>query len=182
MTTNQECSPLRLGGSRERPKTKADRARLCEINTRLNEPETAADVRAELEAERDRLAPVIPFPVGSLSVNEDSAKPTRADLDAWQQRIEERRAGIPRPVVPRSVRVLDQEKKRLEPLFSKGIVNDEVRALAAEHIVVAYSLPGRHISAEDQAALVQFQIDAWTGKVSDEKTAAAIGTIYRLTK
>ena len=172
---------------RKRPGTKQDRARLCQINTRLNDPETPADIHAELEAERDRLAPVIPFSEtgsslesGSPILDEDSKKPTRADLDAWRDRILDRRAGIPRQ---RTAKELDKAKAAIQPLLDRDVVNDEVRALAAEHIAFAYSLPNNAFSAEDEAALVQLKIDAWTGcKTADEKSASLICGIYGLTK
>jgi hypothetical protein len=58
---------------RQRPKTKLDRARLCQINTLLNNSRTPDAQRAELEDERDRLSPVIEL--------------TRPDLEAWLGRI-----------------------------------------------------------------------------------------------
>jgi hypothetical protein len=58
---------------RQRPKTKLDRARLCQINTLLNNSRTPDAQRAELEDERDRLSPVIEL--------------TRPDLEAWVGRI-----------------------------------------------------------------------------------------------
>jgi hypothetical protein len=47
---------------RERPRSKADRQRLAEVNTRLNRGRLTDVERAELEAERDVLAPIkVPF-------------------------------------------------------------------------------------------------------------------------
>jgi len=84
---------------RQRPKTKLDRARLCQINTLLNNSRTPDAQRAELEAERDLLAPVVPFPIGSLLGNEDS-KPTTADNLALCARVEVARktAAVSSPV------------------------------------------------------------------------------------
>jgi len=98
----------------ERSKTAQGR----QINALLNDVETPADVRAELEAERDRLAPVVPFPKpGPLwnlvpYLHQDSKKPTRADLDAWQKRIEDGRAGISRQ---RTAKELDKQRPRFSP-------------------------------------------------------------------
>jgi hypothetical protein len=82
--------------------------------------------------------------------------------------------------VPRTARELDQEKNRLMPLLVRGIVNEEVRALAAEFSLLNPSFATR--TDDEKAALIQFQIDAWTGKQPDEKTAALVTKIYGLTK
>jgi hypothetical protein len=70
---------------RERPKTKQDRARFAQINTRLNRTKLTEAERAELEAERDRLAPVRGD--GSLSKNR-KPKPGTADNLALVERVE----------------------------------------------------------------------------------------------
>jgi hypothetical protein len=70
---------------RERPRTKAERARFAQINTRLNRTKLTDEERAVLEAERDRLAPVRSN--GSLSKNRES-KPCTADNLALVERVE----------------------------------------------------------------------------------------------
>jgi len=155
----------------------------------LNDPSTPTNARIELEAERDFLAPVIPFPIdGSLSETREP-KPTTPDLLALCDRAKAARenGGSLSKRVPRTAKQLDHEKNRLEPLLSRGIVTDEVRSLAVESLIAlsAVSPLSRKFEnrpADEQAALVQFQIDSWIGKQPDEKTAAAICKIYGLTK
>ena len=163
---------------RIKPRTVAGRQRQAELNRIIS---NARSTKAERSAALDELNALAPI-AGSLSQDgssssiEDSRKPARADLDAWYERIEDRRAGIPKP---RTARELDHAKARLQPLLSRGIVNDEIRALAAESVELVW---GEDRSADDQAGLVQFQIDAWTGKESVAQTKAAIARIFGITK
>jgi hypothetical protein len=64
---------------RQRPKSKQDRSRLCEVNRQLNGRGLTDDRRAELEAERDRLSPVL-------------QPPTREDLERLIERVEAKQA------------------------------------------------------------------------------------------
>jgi len=67
---------------RIRPKSKADRARLCEINTRLNRSRLPDHERAALEAERDRLSPIKGPARPKYGVSSDDLVPESA---VWNQ-------------------------------------------------------------------------------------------------
>jgi hypothetical protein len=101
---------------RIKPSTLEGRKRQAELGKIISNPRTNKADRAAALEELDRIAPVEGSgslreksilsveppakPVESLSVNDGSTKPTRADLDAWRDRILDRREGIPRPAVP----------------------------------------------------------------------------------
>jgi hypothetical protein len=165
---------------RARPKTRQDRARVHEINRSLNEGRNlSAERRGELEAERDRLSPVLTL--------------TRPDLKAWIGRIEtaresggslsektsesERISSDRTPDSPTSqadaarknlARKLDDAKKAFEPQWrAKALhIGDNLCAVAEQHAKFGYEIwTGRddweELPRDGKVVLTTCQLKIW---------------------
>lgn len=164
---------------RQRPTSRLDRARLCEVNRLLNSRGLTDERRAELEAERDRLSPVL-------------QPPTREELERLIERVEAKREnGFPspdgspageiilKPDAPNSstpvdlarqalARRLDAAKEAIAPqLKAKKLdIDDGLIVVAEQHAKFGYQIwTGRddwdEIPEDGKAEIVLCQVRAW---------------------
>lgn len=146
---------------RERPKTRQDRARVHEINRLLRtRGGLTPEYRASLEAEKDRLAPVIQ--VGSLS--QKASELVSADFsgtpDSPAIKADDARAAL--------ARKLDAAKKAFESQLSAKVLNisDALCVIAEQHAKFTYEVwSGRsdweNLPHSDRAAIVTCQLRVW---------------------
>jgi hypothetical protein len=183
---------------RQRPKAKRDRRRLCEVNRQLNLRGTTPERRADLEAERDRISPVL-------------LPPTREDLDQLIGRVEDSRNGSPLPdggpeaegipstgtppptsPVEAAQQALARKLDAARVPFDAQIkakelrIDDRLTAIAEQHARFGYELwTGRqdwdHVPFDGKAVIVTCQLKAWRNKpVSEHPTWQEASWVYFL--
>jgi hypothetical protein len=102
---------------RQRPKSKQDRSRLCEVNRLLNTRGLTDERRAELEAERDLLSPML-------------QPPTREDLERLIERVEAKQAsGSSLPGGSSASKSLLWTEEKMEAAMQQLLVYDRENAL-----------------------------------------------------
>jgi hypothetical protein len=177
---------------RVKPSTVAGRKRQAELGQIISSPRTSKNDRAAALEELNLLAPVI----GSPIENEDSfptasnPKPVRTgaqdlgtllDNGSLAENVD---ASPAVPALPkfaqRSASELDNTRARLWPLLSTRTVTPETIAFAIETVTFSRGLFGKKfsdLSQVQQAAFIEFQLDAWSRTKSSPKTGDIVAEV-----
>jgi hypothetical protein len=160
---------------RERPKSKAGRRRVAEINTELNRGKPSPDRRTALEAERDRLSPIVEAPLpkkesSSLSVRTEqelAARKAPAQKETWEF-----------PKTPEALEkyIADMARREEESLHADPVRR---RRAAAHHIALTTDNPLRAYADKHSSSGVIWEALIWDRGVQHPSAKAEwVADIY----